>query len=265
MGFQSGLKVGGGGLFVGDGVITDYQFTKIGVNEKSPGKYAYLVIEFRKDGSEKPFTKHLIMGQASEYTISKDGQSLGTGEAIGAKAGLFISTLLKADFPENRLPDTDAGEPVNLVGVIGTRVRLGEQRDDYTTEKKGQREYVNKQGKTVKTDWMDSIVEKVLALSTISATVTSSKPNGKIVETNIADLAQETLVTILQKNVNAMGKPMPLDRERLRMKVFGEFGAKHPQRAARDAVVAFLQDDENICTLAANEVIIANDVTVELT
>lgn len=154
MGFRSGLR--GGGLFNGDGTLRQFVFSAIAPGDKKAGEWAYVVLAFQPDGSEKVNTQHLFLGGADQYEFEEGGtEAFGvdnkTGErkeksSIGRKtpSGLFFQTLYEAgdkagvDF-DTVLPDLDAGEALDFTGLEGVRVALAQEVDVKATKNLGKR------------------------------------------------------------------------------------------------------------------------------
>lgn len=153
MGFRSGLK--GGGLFNGDGTLRQFVFSAIAPGQKKAGDWAYIVLAFQPDGSDKVNTQHLFLGGADQYefeeggdtakSLTKDGSDAAKS-TIGKKtsSGLFFKSLYEAgdkagiDF-DTVLPDVDAGEPLNFDGINGLRVSLSQEVDVKATKELGKR------------------------------------------------------------------------------------------------------------------------------
>lgn len=155
MGFRSSLK--GGGLFTGDGTLRQFVFSAIAPGSKKKGDWAYVVLAFQPDGSDKVNTQHLFLGGVKQYQFEEGGTEAvsideKTGEPlaksrVGKKTptGLFLRTLYEAgdkagvDF-DTVLPDTDAGEALDFSGLNGVRVALAQEVDVKATADLGKRQ-----------------------------------------------------------------------------------------------------------------------------
>lgn len=163
MGFKGASRKGGGGIFNNKDYRFDgYKFTTEGPGESDREDLVYLVPEFVEDGADGAQSQHLFLGTAEghgkdglpTYRISEDGLSCemvdGDGEVVpfsyGANlpAGRFLDTLVNdAEFPENLLPDLEAGDALNLEAVIGWRMRLVQEEDEAAMAKFGPRKDAN--------------------------------------------------------------------------------------------------------------------------
>lgn len=262
MGFRDGLRKAGGFWNNVDGVIEDYEFTTVPPNGKEEGEWAYLVPSVKIDGAKEATTQHLFLGggpDAGEYAtfeISKDGKELtmidGSNVSIGENTagGKFLASLLDAGFPEDLLPDLAAGEPLRLDNVIGTRIRLSQQKNEEATAKLGKRKSKTGKGEFDRTDTIVAKVYETPKRNTNGsgklAAKTSAKSTGKKVETEVAvdELAGEVLRDILEAN----GGKLP--KAKLSMKVINHM-LKLPtaQKALREEVRKFLFEDENLAAI----------------
>lgn len=202
MGFRSGLK-GGGGLFSGDGTLRQFVFSAIAPGDKKAGKWAYVVLAFQPDGSEKINTQHLFLGGVDQYEFEEGGTEATsvndkTGGAkekstIGKKtpSGLFFRTLYEAgdkasiDF-DTVLPDLDGGEALDFSALNGVRVALAQEVDVKATKELGKR----KGSDGNEYDRTNTVVETVYEL----AGAASAKGAGKSAAKGKAGKAEDTTV-----------------------------------------------------------------------
>ncbi len=265
MGFMGGLKKGGGGFLNNvDGRIPDYEFTTVPPNGKDESEWVYLVPTIRTDGADKDVTQHLFLGSADEYEISDDGKTLtstkGDVTAFGAStpAGRFLGTLAEkgGDELQALLPDLEGGDPLNLEAVFnknGVRVRFVQEKDEKGTEKRGKREVKNKQtGKVMLYDRTNTVISAVYELPGAPAAKgakgkpAAGKGKAKANDDEVKDLATSTLNDILgATDEGSIAKP------KIRVKLMQALG-KNP---LKDAVIAWLFDDNNLATLVEEGVI----------
>lgn len=170
------LKGGGGFLNNVDGTITSYKFMES--FDGKPVQYAdgqfrrlFMRFEAKVDGATEAVGQTLDCGGSTELAISKDGLSVTPDDAFWKtkNGSRFLLTLQEptaggAGFPSERLPE--AGEPVNLTPIVGTRVRFGQEKDEEKAK------YEVKQGRTGKRkadngreyDFTRTIIQAVLTL-----------------------------------------------------------------------------------------------------
>lgn len=132
-----------------DGVITGYKWStrapKAGGGEGEQTEWVSLVPSILVDGKKAPETQHMKLGSIEEWTISEDEQIATATDGNHDPrwvAGEFLGSLAAAAEAagiDARLPDTEAGEPLDLRGIVGLRVRLGQQKDEKATDKLGRR------------------------------------------------------------------------------------------------------------------------------
>jgi hypothetical protein len=247
----SSFKRGGGFLNNVDGMITDYEFTtEFPGGGKQRGKKSsdftplFFILSARVDGADEDVTTTLNAGNADNFEISDDGKTLTPVEdgyelSANSALGKFITSLCEAGFPETNLPE----DTINYEPIIGTRVRFVQVRNEEATKKYGKRK--SKDGREF--DRQDLKISNVLDLPSAKggkANGAAQKgPKGKAAKgggDDVADLAAQTLRDILE----AADGAVPVDK--LKMKVFAAFGAKHPQRAMRDPVHKYLADADNL-------------------
>lgn len=264
MGFRGAIRKGGGFL---NGVVGTIVDTKVETFESKKGDEMVSFRLFVKpDGADQPVDTSLFFGGLEGHTVSDDERSLASESGdpirIGANTGLgvFMETLLDiAPELENRLPDLDAGAALTLTGLHGTRLEFRQQVNEEATKKRGKRK--GKNGKEYAQT--DLVVERVLEMPQAA-----SKSNGKAAKPagkpaagkgaakaapaggDVAELAETTLVEILKAQDDNT-----IPKQKVRMKVFSLFGAKHPQRAQRDDVVKTIYDDAFLAGLVESGVI----------
>lgn len=267
MGFMGGLKKGGGFLNNVDGRIVGYEFTTVPPTGKDESEWVYLVPEVRQDGADKDDTQHLFLGAADKYEISDDGKTLtGVDEitTLGANtpAGLFLGSLAEKGGAELQalLPDLEGGDALNLENVFrpkdGVRVRFVQVKDEKGTSKRGQREVKDKKtGKVTKYDRTNTVISAVYEIpGAAPAKGAKSAPAGKVAakgkaksnNDEVKELASEKLTEILGNTDDGeIAKP------KIRVKLMQALG-KNP---LKDAVIAYLFDDDNLAVLVEEGVI----------
>lgn len=262
----SSFKKGGGRLNGVDGVITGYEFTTTypfgdgNQKKKSDFNSLYFVQSVRQDGADEDILDPLWAGNADNFEISDDGLTItpveeGFGIGLNSDLGKFINSMCENGFPETNLPDDN--EPINYEAIIGTRCRFVQVAQVGRDGKPMKRVAKAGKYKGKEFDQTSTQVSAVLALPGDKSSSKAGKPaktagkvagpvKGKAAKADdVSDLAKETLLSILaDQDDNSIAKA------KIRMKIFGLFGAKHPQRAQRDAVVKYLFDDDNLTTLA---------------
>ncbi len=260
MGFSGGIK-SGGGLFYGDGTLRPFTFSAIAPGADSAGDWAYVVLAFQPDGSDKVNTKHLFLGGVDRYEFEEGGttaQGLNKdGEAsnltsIGAKTpvGRFFQTLVENGGDvniESVLPDLEAGEPLNFDGLDGARVRLGEETDVKGTATKGQ--ILGKDG--ISRDRKNVIVEAVYALAGVKAAVKSVKGAKANVNTT-RDAADAIVLGAIANAQKADKKNKTGEIPASKLKMAALNGGL--DRGIRDAVIALVKSEEYLTDAAEREV-----------
>ncbi len=258
MGFAKSIKKAGGGILHNrEATITGYEFTQDTPWEQSKknANLFYLVLSVREDGADADTQQHLFFGSTDYNTISDDGQTVKSVDrdttTISAEtgAGKFLQSLVDANFPEDRLPDLDNGAPLNLAGIIGTRVRFEQRVNEKLTKEKGKRQASN--GKEY--SYTDLVVGAVLSLPAAAGKSNgkAAKPTGKpgkaapvADDVDIAELAETTLGQVLADNDGS------ISLKKLKMAIFGKIGVKHPQR---NEVVEFATDPDNLSSMDSVE------------
>lgn len=240
----SAFRKSGGGMWNGTGTILDYYYTDVfpfgdgkpRPKSKTGFRSLYAVLKVQMDGAEKPQEKVLNVGSADDYTISADQKNIeGDSPIPGNFAwGGFISSLCAAGFDESRLPEDPTDNDYSA--IIGTRVVFKEVTNAELTAKFGK--VPGKNGKSFdrKDLTVDSVVEMPRVGGAKSRGASTPTPAASAGDADIDGLATETLVDVL----SAAGAGIP--KSKIKLRVFGVFGAKHPFRSQRDAVVARLED-----------------------
>lgn len=266
MSFRGAIKKGGGFWNNVDRTLVGYSFTTVspGANG-SESEWVYLVPQMRADGATAVETQHLFLGSIERYDISEEGQTLtdtkGENVTVGEKtpAGLFLASMIDANPEiERYLPDLEAGEPLNLKGIVGGRFQLAQEKDAAGTAKRGQR--VDPKNPTQKYDRTNTVVSQVLALpSGVKAGVkvaAASKANGKagqpVAANTVADLAKAVVVGAAKKGAFKL-KQIPVKSIN---------GLKQDQQEYREAVTAYLSDVTNLAALAEEGVISFDGETI---
>jgi hypothetical protein len=211
MGFRSAIKAGGGGFLNNvDVELVSYEFSPMNFNEKKPGDYCYFVPTLKVDGADDPIVQHLFIGGNERYEISDDGQELtmADGEPVTFSLtvgfGRFMDSLtapngnVEKGFPEDELPDLEAGEALNLAAIVGKRFRVKQEIDVKRTADKGPRKVKNKKtGKIVEYPHTYTVVDAVLGASNGNGSKSSAKPAGKAAKSD-DDAVEERAVALLQ-------------------------------------------------------------------
>jgi hypothetical protein len=248
------FKRGGGGFLNGvDAVFTGYSFLtgetvkiKNGARKGEDFTPLSLVPTFRVDGADADVSQRLLIGDADNYgPVSEDGLTLEMGDgAIGAssEAGIFIDSLVEGGFPVENFDEDET--TLNLEPVIGTRLRLVQEVNADKTKRQGKQKN-EKTGKEY-----DRRDLKVATVHEVGAGPAKAAKGGKPAKgakapkaADVSELAAATLTDILAANDGSIATA------KLKMKVFAAFGAKHPQRDQRDAVIAYLTDTDNFAAL----------------
>ncbi len=258
MSFLNAMKSGGGFLNNVDGRLLGFEWTAVPPNGQAEGEWVYLVPSIRVDGSDKDVTQHLFFGGADKYAISADGRSItmrdGSPVTFGAKTpvGRFLTTLVQkgGDAIEAVLPNLEEGAALNLDGVAGSRVRFVQEKDEAGTAKRGQREVKDpKTGKVAKYDRTNTVISAVYEVGGGAAKSAAPKTNGtgKAKATAAADNSAEvaTLASATLLDVLGNTEDGSIQKAKLRVKLMQALG-KNP---LRDAVIAYLFDDNNLVAL----------------
>lgn len=208
MGFRGNVKSGGGFWNNVDGKIVGYSFTQTPPGGSGKSEWVYFVPSIHVDGAEKATTQHLFMGSADRYSISKDGQTIedanGGNVTIGAKtpAGRFLLTALDNGLDEGELPDLEAGEPLNLAGIVGYRVRLAQEVDAEGTRKQGKRKYKDAQGNEREADRTNTVIAAVYGKEGGAKSGKPALAKGAKTAANtntIRDKADKVLLALIEK------------------------------------------------------------------
>src|SRR5262245_58602794 len=236
MGFRDAKSKGGGFLNDVDGKIVDYIFTDKKVNgEKSDS--VYLVPTFRVDGYDKDVTQHMLIGQKEWFNISKDGKTVESVEGgpirynVDSKKGyiggwFFLESLLEHGLDEAELPDLGAGEPLNLEGVVGYRVRFKQYVDEKQTAQRGERKYTNAQGKEISTPQTVVGVSAVYSKEGAGAKTAASKPAlAKGAKTANTDAIRDKADAAIQALISA-AKGGVLSRAKISVGIINQLGPK---------------------------------------
>ena len=273
MGMRPSQFKKGGGIWNGEGTITGYEYTTehpfaTGTprkGKKSDFNPLYAVLSARMDGADQDQQRVLLAGSSDDFEITEDGKNLTPveeGFRLSADLGWgkFIASLVEGGLPETALPEDDAD--FSCAGIIGTRVRFKDQINEEATKKYGKRKAKNGKEYSLTDLMVDTVLE--LPQPAGKANGKSARPGGKATATATATrgkatapaapevdgLAKDTLTEVLTE---ADDNSVP--KQKLRMKVFAKFNAKHPQREQRDDVIKYLYDDANLAALVEEGVI----------
>lgn len=215
------LGDGGGGKFNNvDGVITDYEFTtehpfsKGGKrSSKSDFSPLYGVLTARMDGTTEPDIDVMLVGSADDFVVSDEGKTITPvdSQKVWSKSqwGKLIASMETAGIATE---NADYAEGVyNYDPILGQRVRFQQevQLDKAgkvkTRTGKGRdgkpREY-NDTTTIVVQSYGEAEVPKKGAKVTANTKVTKAaggKANGKAVEVDLTDIADEALAGLIEK------------------------------------------------------------------
>lgn len=281
----SQFKKGGGFLNGVDLTLADYQWTDefngepyvAGKMKDSKGKTMekphslYMALSVRVDGADEDTTTTIRAGNYDNYEVSEDGHTLTAAEggpcSISDKCAVakFIGSLCKPigggdGFPEDSFSDDP--DSIDFSPMLGTRCRTVQKTDAERTKEFGKRK--GKDGKEY--ERQDLVVEQVYevpgtkqvskpATTTKTAKVVTKaaggKPNGKVQEVDVAELAGVALQEMLAKSGS------PLLKTKLSVLTLSTPALKG--NPAREDVRKFLANDENLEALVEAGVIASYD------
>lgn len=246
----SQFKKGGGFLDGVDVVIKDYQFTdefngepfKAGKIKGADGKpmekphTLNCLLTVRVDGADEDTTTTLkVAGNFEDWNVSEDGYTIEPAEegkelAAGTAFAKLITSLCEADPRIEALLPEDS---INYQGIIGTRVRLVQRKDEERTKKFGQK-VDKKTGKGY--DRKDLVVEQVYELpgsepakkttggkANPPSKTAKGKPAAAAQGDDLEQLSKDTLVSIIADAKGSIAK------SKLSMKVLTKL-MQHPLR-----------------------------------
>jgi hypothetical protein len=174
-----------------------------------------------------------------EQSFTSEGRDK-TSISAETGAGLFLASMLDADFPEDRLPDLSGGEAFSMTGVVGTRFQFEQRINEALTSKLGKKD--NKWNRT------DLVVAQVVSLPAAKGKTNGAaktvKGGAKASVVDVSELAADTLRAIMS---NVDGDSLPF--KKLKMLVFSAFGNSHPNKDQRDAVLLYLGDSTNLADI----------------
>jgi hypothetical protein len=236
------FRTGGGFLNGVAGTITGVR-TFAEASKSSEFSKLMVQLSIRQDGADVDVSPWPFFAGSAEGCTFNDGPSFESDNddfRLGGKtdwSGFLIPMLALSPELEDRLTPTDYS------GLIGVRCQFVQETDVEKTKQFGKQK--GKEGKEY--DRKNLRVESVLDLPTVKAKTNGAAKvpakGAKAKGADVSGLAAETVVSILTDNDGTLAFP------KLKMKVFGAFGAKHPQRDQRDAVLAYLGDSTNIAGL----------------
>lgn len=246
MGFRGAIKSGGGFLNNVDGTLVRYEFTARFKGEKKDGKWVYFVPYIKQDGSEDEVDQHMFLGAAERYTISDDGQELtmedGSPVSFGASVpfGRFMNSLLTPagggdGFDEDKLPDLEGGDALELSAIVDERFRFKQQIDEEATKKLGPR--VVGAGKN-KREYprTNVVIDAVLGGASKSAGKAKATSGGKKSKANDEDALNEEAADVM-RDVLAKG---PINRKNLSLPITKAL----IKNANKDALKAIVLDED---------------------
>ena len=211
MGFRAGIKAGGGFWNNVDVLVKGSRFTTIAPNASDEGESLFWVPVVRVDGQDKDTDRHFYVGKAEWFDVAEDGQSVtGVGKGVttfGAMMpfGKFVTSLLDKGFPEDELPDLEAGEPLSMAGLNGYRIRLIQEVDDAGNAKLG-----NRKDSTGKKEEgyprTNTVVAQVYGRNGLAANpkaaVNGNVKATKVSDTALRDAADNAVVAIIEANTD---------------------------------------------------------------
>lgn len=150
MGFRDNLsKPGGGGRLnnVG-GTITAYEFSTVFPYKAADGSRAkplasgfkslFCNLSIRADGATEATVEPVFCGDARQWVIAEDGQSVSpnadsenTPRFFGAVV-VLLESMFKADFPEL---EGEAGEPIDFTPLVNQRFQFVQVKDESAKNK----------------------------------------------------------------------------------------------------------------------------------
>lgn len=108
-----------------DATLTGYEFSRRFKGDKKDGDRLFFVPSIRLDGADADIDQHIFIGMGERYEISDDGQELtmasGDSVTFDAPFGAFVDSFIEKGFPASKLPDLEAGEPLDLNALVGRR------------------------------------------------------------------------------------------------------------------------------------------------
>jgi hypothetical protein len=182
MGFRSAITKGGGFLNNVDGTQVSYEFSRRFKTEKKDGPNLYFVPVIQKDGADDTIDQHLLIGKGNRYDLSDDGQEITMSDGSPVKFpfflpfGRFMDSLIEKGFPEDSLPDLEAGEPLELSALNGERFRYKQEVDEASNAKVGKRKVKGKDGKIKEYDRTNTVIDAVLGVAGKAAGKSAGKP-----------------------------------------------------------------------------------------
>ena len=132
MSFAQNLKAGGGGGYLNgvDVLWRRAEFTTCPPRSTVPSKLVYLVPTLHEEAKGQDTTTHMLLGGTERYRISEDKQSV-TGVSAGpvevsqgSAVGVFVASLLKAGFSDDKLPRIVEGDPLEFSCLVGQRFHV---------------------------------------------------------------------------------------------------------------------------------------------
>lgn len=132
MSFAQNLTAGGrGGYLNGVDVLwRRAEFTTCPPRSTVPSKLVYLVPTLYEEAKSQDTTTHILLGDIERYRISEDKQSVTgvNGEPVtvsqGSAVGVFVASLLKAGFSDDKLPRIVEGDPLEFSCLVGQRFHV---------------------------------------------------------------------------------------------------------------------------------------------
>lgn len=244
----SGFKKGGGFLNNKDVTLTGLQIVVESDVEIKNGKRAgetwspiKLGLTFQEDGASDSVTTHLLIGDADREDygdISDDGLSMEDPKELGlrdSEAGVFVTSLCdSALFPEDRF-DADP-KVINLAPMIGTRMRVVQEKNADKTKRQGQRK--GKDGKLY--DQQDLKVAEVYSVTPIKAgTKSKAVPAAEI---DVQAAADEVIAAIVEKAGGKLGRDQLGAKLQVSKAKFKQFNGEWPTVAKMVLSVDYLVD-----------------------
>ncbi len=242
------FRTGGGFLNNVSGTITGVRI----FSEASKSDFVKLMVQLsiRQDGASEDVQPWPFFAGSAEGLTLNDGPRFtsdqGDDYRMGGKTdwSAFLLPILELSPElEERLTPTDYS------GLIGTRHLFVQETDVEKTKQFGKQKGADGKEYDRKNLRVKSVYDLPVAAVKANGAVVKggNKGGGKTAAlktvADVSGLAAETVQSILADNDGTLAFP------KLKMKVFGAFGAKHPQRDQRDAVLAYLGDSTNLVGL----------------
>ena len=270
-------EVGGGGFLANVDATIRYEFTAVAPVSKKPGAaqapreatdfrplFVKLLVDV--DNVEETQETSLMFGDATEWTISKDKQTI-TPESeeaamwAGKEFDLFLNSYIEKGIDEALVPTGDPGEQINFEDVFDgeRRVRLVQLKRTDKWAEENPRTYKDKRtGKTKTVARTYLAVGKILGeadragrptLATMTASRSSAAKHGK---TNGETADAEDIAAISErvlKGILKAAKGTTVKYSDLKLKVTTYLQGRE-ENALRAEIRAYLEDEDNLAHIS---------------